>query len=530
MTGAAFLPRADRGFDAENLMQDENQVPETVAVLHVFSGVHLGARIELSVGSWLLGSDDACDLILMGLAPHHARLKVQADGDVQIWVKPEEGPIVVDGQNVSEETALTCGQAWYLGEICFAWNLPNVEQKAIIPQSATLQAPEEQAAASDASAESEPYEAPAQVSPETASSGPELVTEERSAFQPVVMDKVKPKARLSLGERLRKPLPLLCLAVLLAALSFAVSTGPSRNEYPHIVAEILSKAGFADFAITQRWPGVEVRGAVPTPEDLKRLSLAVEDVSFPVFLEVAVDDDLLQAVSNSLGVRGFTPVVAMQRGQGEPKVRISAFMRDTLVEADAFASLERDVPSPPVKERRIFHEQDVVPSIMAALQREGLEHIRPVCLPGRITMTGNFNADVRLILERVKTSLSQQFGVPLFGENVFVADAPPAEIKSDKQGSKGVRGAGLHLPANLGAVPKQDHASSSHVSGDPLGGIKVTGVYTAPLVFITTSDGQRLFQGSVLPNGNVLERITTSVLTLRSGEKIITYPLRGAHE
>ncbi|MBO4300570.1 MAG: hypothetical protein J5861_03105, partial [Desulfovibrio sp.] len=57
-------------------------VPElacAIATLHVLSGVHLGARIELAAGTWLLGSDDECDFILNGLVPRHATLCVSTD-------------------------------------------------------------------------------------------------------------------------------------------------------------------------------------------------------------------------------------------------------------------------------------------------------------------------------------------------------------------------------------------------------------------------------------------------------------------
>ena len=42
--------------------------------------------------------------------------------------------------------------------------------------------------------------------------------------------------------------------------------------------------------------------------------------------------------------------------------------------------------------------------------------------------------------------------------------------------------------------------------------------------------GSRLFPGAVLPNGNVLESITTTQLRLRRGDKVFTYSLRGNHE
>ncbi|MCR5814022.1 MAG: type III secretion system inner membrane ring subunit SctD [Desulfovibrio sp.] len=503
-------------------------VRETVAILHVFSGVHLGAQIELAAGTWLLGSDDACDLILMGLAPRHARLTVRAESEVQVLAAPEAGALFVDGEEVQEEVSLVCGQAWYLADTCFAWNLPHVQQETIIPQKSFAQASNasvrtnggEEDALSQATEEpvqtAEPVERVDPVQPE-------------ADFQPVSMEAPPAKQPRSFWEKWRRPLPLLVLAFLLVVLSITFSTGPSRGEYPEIVGKILTEAGFADLAVTPRWPGVEVRGSVPTSADLERLSSAVGDVSFPVYLEVAVDNDLLQAVRNALGVRGFSPVVTMVRRAGEARVRIAAFMRDSLVEAEAFGQLEKDVPSPPFKERRILHEDEVVPIILAALHKEHLENIRPVCLPGRITLTGNFSFEVRQILEELKAKLSAQFGIPLFGENIFVASEPA--VRRTPQHSE--KSANLHLPAaqsNPAANKDTFEAGKVPHASDPLGGLKVTGVFTAPLLFIITDDGKRFFQGAILPNGNVLERITSSELTLRSANGIISYPLRGPHE
>ena len=44
--------------------------------LYVCSGLHLGARLDLGTGSWVLGSDDSCDIILSGLAARHAVVSV----------------------------------------------------------------------------------------------------------------------------------------------------------------------------------------------------------------------------------------------------------------------------------------------------------------------------------------------------------------------------------------------------------------------------------------------------------------------
>lgn len=506
-----------------------------VATLHVFSGVHLGARIALTEGTWLLGSDDECDLILNGLAPHHAELQISTgdDGAVSVTAVPREGPLAVDGAKAEGETPLACGAAWYLGETCFAWNLPGAAQEDIVPSvfsAANVVAAAAETASADAAA---PVDAAGNDGESADAEGatgaadrPERETltldgnlpAESDGFQPVRMDGSLRPPRVPWQQRLRRPLSLLLVAVLLCALSFAFSSGPGRSEYPAIVSGILQKAGLAGLAVSPRWPGVEVRGAVATPADLERLQQAVQNVSFPVYMEVAVDDDMLRAVRNAMGVRGFFPAVRMERGGEEPYLLVAAFMRDALVEADAFAQLEKDVPSPPAKRRRVVHEKDAAPHVLAALQNAGFGDIQPVYLPGRISLTGNLYPEREPALARLKAGLSARFGVPLFGEGVVEENMRQRDA-----------GHGTALTPAAHTAPAQQREAAQQEE-NPLGDLNLTGVFIAPLTFVATADGRRMFPGAVLPNGNVLETITATELTLRRGDRVFIYRLRGNHE
>ncbi len=66
--------------------------------LYVFSGPHLGARLELAEGSWVLGSDDSCDIILSGLAPRHALLEAAAgESGMTVSLSPLDGSVRPQG-------------------------------------------------------------------------------------------------------------------------------------------------------------------------------------------------------------------------------------------------------------------------------------------------------------------------------------------------------------------------------------------------------------------------------------------------
>lgn len=102
--------------------------------LYVFSGPHLGACVELAEGSWVVGSDDACDIILTGLAPRHAVLDISSEENAfpVLAVTPLDGPLRLQGEEPVEPAEAdgplrpAAGSAWYLGTTCFAWNRPGV--------------------------------------------------------------------------------------------------------------------------------------------------------------------------------------------------------------------------------------------------------------------------------------------------------------------------------------------------------------------------------------------------------------------
>ncbi|MBQ7585351.1 MAG: hypothetical protein IJU40_03780, partial [Desulfovibrionaceae bacterium] len=122
---------------------------------------------------------------------------------------------------------------------------------------------------------------------------------------------------------------------------------------------------------------------------------------------------------------------------------------------------------------------------------------------------------------------------PLFGEDFLnfkttkltIPKIPNPAALTVPAGDK-AKGGFKEITALLG----EDRDLAPGGRDDPLKGIKLKAVYTAPLTFIVTEDGVRLFRGAVLPSGYVLEDITTKSLTLRRGNKVTTYRLRGNYE
>ena len=97
-----------------------------------------------------------------------------------------------------------------------------------------------------------------------------------------------------------------------------------------------------------------------------------------------------------------------------------------------------------------------------------------------------------------------------------------AEVDAERTGVGGTRS---------GQIPSRARdTAQSPTASDPLGGTQVTGVTMSPMKFISLSNGQRIFEGGLLPGGYTLDSIDVRVLTLRKDGQTLQYPLRGAQD
>ena len=92
--------------------------------LRVFSGIHLGAEIELEDGAYVMGSDDSCDLIFgdSSLVVRHAVLRVtSSEKGPQVTVEPLDGPVTLNGEALQQEQPVLPRRPFSLGQVLFAW-------------------------------------------------------------------------------------------------------------------------------------------------------------------------------------------------------------------------------------------------------------------------------------------------------------------------------------------------------------------------------------------------------------------------
>jgi len=486
----------------------------TVIALYVFSGPHLGARLELTAGTWLLGSDDACDLILQGLEPRHAVLDIVAeDNGEKVALLPLDGGVRLHDREESpsaEPVRLTpqAGEIWYLGLTCLVWNKPDVLQCV----------PEPEAAFSLASTKTEQESGGVSTEPvpgnEMGSTEVALQTENANIAGsdadslPVALTEATPQKK-----RLHARFVLLGLVTAFLIIMSAVLTPAEKPEqYPALVEQYLKDANIHGLIVTSRDPGVEVRGSVEDDAAMLRLRDVARALHFPVYLEVGVQEDILRAVRSSLGIRGFRPEVRLEEGEAGQSLSVAVYMKDSLLEEAAFTALTNEVRGLPQIRRRIVHETELAPVLEKALKDAGLPGVRPLFLPGRVDFVGDFGPEDREALLRVRREAEKRLNIPLPGQSTESVPSLSASVREQSPS-----------PVEpTGSVAQDDE------DGDPLGGLRVTGVTMQPMRFVTTADGRRLFEGAVLPGGATLESISTTTLTLRKGGRVFTHRLRGA--
>lgn len=227
---------------------------------------------------------------------------------------------------------------------------------------------------------------------------------------------------------------------------------------------------------------------------------------------------------------------------------ISAYIKDALLEESMFAALQIDVPNLPLIKRHIVHQEALAEVLQPALDKAGLGFAEVRYLPNKVEISGEFDQDGLMRARMVLEETGKNLGIPVPSLiQVQVAQQDTSTSPASTAGKApelasfmplGDTSTRLEGDSKAEVTPNSGNASrvmlqpstfgSVFGSGDVLGGLKVTGVTMTPLRFVTTSDGQRLFEGSELPSGYTLETISTSTLSLRKGGQMVSYPLRGS--
>lgn len=539
-------------------------------LLRIFTGPHAGSEIELGSNASLLGSDEACDIILQdsSVAPRHARLTVHtaplrlsnASGTPpapQVYITALEGTVQIStpdpsGQEEDEQaTAITAvdtadaaadnaatqhlppGVPCFLGFTCIAWAMPEQATQTWTQVIRTLEPllnPGSQHSidtaekeAQDALREKAPdaHDAPERLSP-VGTTGIDHRPKAVATGLPAYANKVGvffPPSGFVRHILLRR-IPLVLVAVLLAGLS--VGVGQKLQNTPPSLEELharLSDEGFGALEVSRDAKGLRVRGSLRHDADRGRLVRVVQSMHYPVRLDVYMDGDTAHALKAAFSSRGVYPEVKHDEKDAQI-LHVTGYMKDSTLEDWAFAGAREDLPALPKDEkalkRHILHAEDVDSVLRNALTRAGLHTLSVRYLSGTVEISGDLDIDRRKALEKALQETRRELAIPLVVDTLEKAPDLPV--------SAGATGTSTRQPSDESPPLPQTRGTSLPPA------FSVTSVTMQPLRFITLVNGERVFEGGLLAGGYTLEEINTRQLTLRRNGQITNYPLRGNND
>ncbi|MBQ3170865.1 MAG: type III secretion system inner membrane ring subunit SctD [Mailhella sp.] len=480
----------------------------TPAVLRIFSGLHLGAEIELIEGVYVVGTDDSCDLILndSSLKGRHAALRVFADGGVlRLTVEALDGPVFLRGVRAEEENPVEPLTPFQIGLLTAAW-LPD-------------DMPDHASAWLDVDRQLKEEAAPR---PEAPSAQPAAMLEQAGALPAEDMNALAmPDAEPQEDEPARKPrrvrdLGIIASMLLVGALCFGWSQSPTELTPAQTMRRLLDEAGYDKLAITENGRSVTVTGRIASDRERGRLLRLAQLLDFPVYLDVAVHSDAADAVRASFNTLGLWPEVTELPPSARPGVRVRGYIRNGYLEELALSNARRNVPAlrPQQENGRpaleifsdICHEDDVQAVLDPALAAAGVDFVARNYLPGKVELRGTLTPQSKAALEEAVMLVLRKLGrpVPFHIVNEAEEQKPQANIYT----RHGEQAAQSEAPARF----------------------KVVSVSMGAMKFVTLESGEIVFEGGELPGGSILEAISVDALTLSRNGKKTQYPLKSAHE
>ena len=487
----------------------------SAAVLRIFSGLHLGAEIELIEGVYVIGTDDSCDLILSdsSLRARHAALRVSVSSEsVSLSAEALDGPVFSAGSKLKEESAIAPLSPFQIGLLTAAWLPDDAPDRAAGWASAEEQLKQDETPKTHAGAST----AEALSSAEPSAS---ISSDDNGVADDSSLTSAQDKAETTKTTK-GSGLCLIASIVLVGALCFGWNSTPSEPTPAQLMRSLLDEAGYDKLNVIPGDRSITVTGRLASDRERGRLLRLAQLLKFPVYLEVTVHSDAADAVRASFNTLGLWPEVTELPPSARPGVRVRGYIRNGFLEEMALSTAVRNVPAlrpaedggRPALEifRQICHEDDVVAELDPILMAAGLDDIQKVFLPGRIELRGTLTPQSRNALADAAKAVEKKLGVPI-----------PFDIvnEAEEQQPK------ANIYTNQG-----DHALQREHSEPAARAFKVVSVSLGAMKFVTLETGERVFEGGELPGGYLLERIAIDALTLVKNSKTTQYPLRGSSE
>lgn len=472
-------------------------------ILKILSGPHLGAEMLLAPGTYLIGSDPECDIILRDqtVAPRHARLTVLQEG---LAVSPAEDAAYLDGEKLeSQETPLDLHQIVTLGTTHFGIGVegepyPLSPLPVIMPEGPSV---------SEGGDGSEPDRRADPDGPEDPGAAPAEYPEEPDRESSGGTGRLAAAAVLIL---------LLAGVGLFFGFSEAFTSGPekklTKTDRIEEIHRLCEKHDIRGVKVVEGFEGaLMIQGYLDTAAQKQTLFQAVKALPFRVLLKVRVIERIIDAARETLDAYGLPLEAAWETGG---TLVLKGYMGDKTRLRKPMARLREEIPSLERIEDRVTAYESLIPALFQILEAHRVKgDAEFLVYPDHILFQGDLNPESMENWKQAKADILKRYGTGFaLRENLQSTEAKPASGPNPAPRMKTAEA----------SLPKSDHDQSN-----PLPGLQIRGVTLGPVSYVTTSSGIKYFPGGVLDNGFVIKAIRPDGLVLTAKGRDYNLYFRG---
>ena len=452
------------------------------------SGDNIGSVIRLPIGSYTLGNTDSCDILSEEHLKEEVAVEIKITEQLDVLVSAVAGNIFIDKKKLTETENLKAGAILLLGMTAVTYRLddsdwPLITAKDLLIDS-SLELAEDKLSDRDNSEINE-----------SESSSNEIDTDENngniSETETIEKKKVTPiKIAVVIGT-------FLVALILLGMLIFGQSLTDSTEKQELLnIRKSLSDNGFTLVKAEYKNEMYVISGLVEDDEALEKLEQILPDSSHSMLVLVDKISFIAQSVRNAFKPYAIhvTPVF------DDGVFRLYGYIRDPCLSKEVTQKVLANLPKS-VKIEPHFIYKDEMRTILDKAG-SGDYQVKYYFKDGEIVYEGRFTREQSVSFLQTKKKSSEMVG----GDVHFI------DISTLSEGEIELLSMGKNTQNNSG----EDELVS--VSKDPKDDI--SGVTMDPMKFITMKNGDKIFEGGLLPDGSTLVRIDSkSLLFEKNGVK-----------
>ena len=452
------------------------------------SGDNIGSVIRLPIGSYTLGNTDSCDILSEEHLKEEVAVEIKITEQLDVLVSAVAGNIFIDKKKLTETENLKAGAILLLGMTAVTYRLddsdwPLITAKDLLIDS-SLELAEDKLSDRDNSEINE-----------SESSSNEIDTDENngniSETETIEKKKVTPiKIAVVIGT-------FLVALILLGMLIFGQSLTDSTEKQELLnIRKSLSDNGFTLVKAEYKNEMYVISGLVEDDEALEKLEQILPDSSHSMLVLVDKISFIAQSVRNAFKPYAIhvTPVF------DDGVFRLYGYIRDPYLSNEVTQKVLANLPKS-VKIEPHFIYKDEMRTILDKAG-SGDYQVKYYFKDGEIVYEGRFTREQSVSFLQTKKKSSEMVGVDV--HFIDISTLSEGEIELLSMGKNTQNNSGEDELVSVSKDPKDD----------------ISGVTRDPMKFITMKNGDKIFEGGLLPDGSTLVRIDSkSLLFEKNGVK-----------